>query len=77
MHRTTFTATGEGSFPIDMLRYDQCFPADSEGVDALMHGGSVVRLALLHPTRTVRLTPDRWESFGWHITVDSTRKVQG
>jgi hypothetical protein len=74
----TFTVEGMGPFPVDMLRYDACFPDRSD--DAVELGGS------MHPRasrrkRTVRLrsnlkqpTEGRWMSFGWTVRdVRSTR----
>jgi hypothetical protein len=68
------TVTGDFHFPIDMLRYDQCFP-DSESDSGRIHrtlqlGGSNEKevITLVHygqkswfPTRA------RWESFGWKV----------
>lgn len=60
-------------FPIDMLRYDHCFPRTTEDSDALGFAyreklGSFIEVSLQgshSPTKT------RWESFGWTIVVRS------
>lgn len=65
-----FVVLGRGPFPLDMLRYDQCWPASAEDVQR-MDVDSLDRRAL----RTVRLrtinvmgpTTDRWESFLWKV----------
>ena len=62
----TFTVTGTGQFPTDMLRYDQCWPATSE--DAVLmcpHRPSptVARSVRLRTHGSV--TAARWASFGW------------
>ena len=60
----TFTVEGRSHFPVDMLRYDSCWPASTD--DALN--------MLETNQRKVRLvsgekpTPARWESFGWFVT---------
>lgn len=66
-----FTVEGRGSFPIDMLRYDSCWPAregtDSFGIEASLRPRSgrdkrkVTLVGLREPT------VGRWESFGWKV----------
>lgn len=65
-----FTVEGKGTFPIDMLRYDSCWPA-SEGRDVpeislsaiqgRQHQHRVTLIGLREPT------VGRWESFGWRV----------
>lgn len=67
--KSTFTVIGSLPFPIDMLRYDACWPARTEDALAIlasqdpMSGGVSVQLysAANCPT------PGRWNSFGWTI----------
>lgn len=33
----TITITGRGAFPVDMLRYDCCFPASEHDSYAILH----------------------------------------
>lgn len=60
-----YEVTGRGSFPADMLRWDQAWPARTE--DALAIAG------LRREERTVRLishcnpSTGRWASFGWPV----------
>ncbi|HEX8551048.1 MAG TPA: hypothetical protein VF681_05775 [Abditibacteriaceae bacterium] len=65
-----FTVVGRGDFPLDMLRYDRCFPRTGNDAAAAQSPGE---------TRTVELTRDaatrywrpcegRWQSFGWTVT---------
>ena len=66
-----FTVEGRGSFPIDMLRYDSCWPAsesrDSFEITASTRPRSgrmkrrITLLGLREPT------VGRWESFGWNV----------
>lgn len=66
-----FTVEGHGSFPMDMLRYDMCWPIDAAAVDQLS-------MEPVNPdyfkTRQVklcsscsRITINRWMSFGWKV----------
>jgi hypothetical protein len=65
---------GRGPFPIDMLRYDGCYPV-REAEDSY-HGVGLrepecyegVRRVRLYTVRE-RLTVDRWRSFGWKVVA--------
>lgn len=70
---THFVVLGRYPFPMDMLRYDCCWPRDSESAAEIAASHSYmrepraiyrVRLSTAAPVRT---TPDRWRSFGWVI----------
>ena len=74
----TFAVIGKGSFPIDMLRYDHCFP-DSESDAAVIEASfrprdaGVERRVILR--RHVERSGDfptymRWASFGWALPVE-------
>lgn len=77
MYVTTFTVSGRGSFPLDMLRYDHCWPHTGHDVDMLTEAGPRrVVLATAHSNKHEhRITPDRWNSFGWTCAVGITAKV--
>jgi hypothetical protein len=69
---------GEGEFPYDMLRYDNCRPwkeldSGSMRYDAMTgpKGERWVVLERLHVDTNPRWTGDRWKSFGWTL-VEST-----
>lgn len=78
-----YEVTGGGTFPVDMLRYDCCWPA---GQDDVTSAFTPLRLSLLSNEPPVRRTvtirglclptEGRWRSFGWkpdkitHKTVD-------
>lgn len=75
--RKKFTVEGSGPFPVDMLRYDACWPESerkSSWIESsIRHETSgVVGVELLtdrHDAPTLR----RWESFGWRVTeIDGT-----
>jgi hypothetical protein len=63
---TDFTVCGQGSFPVDMLRYDECYPVD--GVSAAnINQGTELRNVKLRTQRSTGYTGDRWASFGWVV----------
>jgi len=69
-----FTVEGTNVFPVDMLRYDSCWPVTSE--DAVQIGSAIRRDHFgTNPRRSIRLmtenhepTTKRWASFGWTVT---------
>ncbi len=76
-------AKGTLPFPVDMLRYDQCWPNDSQsaaeiGASFDIHerfaqgreGKFTVELTNGNG-KNRRWTPDRWRSFGWALEVPS------
>ena len=70
MYVTDFYVTGKGEFPLDMLRYDCCYPYSGEDAAKFRTPDTLEEYKAL---RTVRLvscsysgpTADRWSSFGW------------
>ena len=78
-YSTTFTVRGSGAFPIDMLRYDACFPASERGDWGdwdWADGSRDIKLRKVHDGKNPHLTPRRWESFTWKLLPESieTRK---
>ncbi len=70
-----FTVWGTAPFPIDMLRYDCCWPAspaDSLAIERSVGNRDsqsvVVRLMSRVHRRHWRPATDRWRTFGWRIT---------
>jgi hypothetical protein len=72
--RFTFTVEGRGQFPVDMLRYDCCWPAseahDSPAIALTLNDGD----AYFKPRRVVLSTHydnaptiGRWKSFTWVV----------
>lgn len=66
----TFRVEGKGCFPVDMLRYDNAWPATSDDaatIGSLLSGdippGHLTQVEL----RGARCTPGRWQSFGWKV----------
>ena len=71
-HSYTFTVEGSGNFPLDMLRYDCCYPVSSE--DAAKLDSNPHEPACYRGRREIKLrmddsshgpTVDRWASFNW------------
>ncbi len=68
----TFQVTGTGRFPVDMLRYDLCWPANS---DQSLDIEDAVDTAVRPKGRTITLkglkvpTVPRWASFGWTVVA--------
>ncbi len=82
-YQQLFTVTSKMAFPLDMLRYDQCFPYSQEDVAQI--GASLdrcvdvkertVTLSRFVDAKTVRNLPtmDRWKSFGWTVQQNNIR----
>jgi hypothetical protein len=59
------------SFPIDMLRYDQCWPARQEDAESIAVGAvREVRLRTITVNPEGCVTRDRWASFGFNVVGD-------
>lgn len=69
---TTFTVRGKGKFPVDMLRYDKCWPASMD--DAAVMEDLIVEPVVgrvdIKLTSISRPTYDRWKSYGWYVLSD-------
>lgn len=83
-----FTVIGQlVSFPVDMLRYDACYPADQESVTQIADSldpqvrsehraaGKFFKVRISMPVARKELGPTsaRWSSFGWQIEPGSLR----
>ena len=72
---TTFTVTGILEFPLDMLRYDGCYPNRSEDAGSIeytfdRHRKRIqvsVQLTKRHRGKEPNITSDRWASFSWSV----------
>jgi hypothetical protein len=73
-----FFVMGKGSFPVDMLRYDQCFPASQDAavsLDSEIPGNRSIELRRYVSDKTTVPTTGRWASFGWTVSNVSTVKL--
>ena len=78
-----FTVTGQSIFPLDMLRYDACYPVNGNAVGEIAASFiTTERLARRNAKKDfkVRLktwiappTTDRWNSFHW--SIEDIKKV--
>lgn len=72
---------GSGCFPVDMLRYNQCWPATSEDCSAIIdtfEPGKLehYRINLKHyDHKSWEPTKDRWLSFGWRVVSHRVYKM--
>lgn len=66
-----FTVVGWGEFPIDMLRYDGCFPLTEKDTAAMAEQGTrevtLNKTLNRHHATNWSPTAGRWESFGWVV----------
>jgi hypothetical protein len=73
-----FRVTGIGHFPVDMLRYDGCFPLNSDDAVAETDSPGVRREVCLMMVRAQKVqckpTEGRWNSFGWSAKVERVYK---
>lgn len=67
-----FRVYGRGPFPVDMLRHDCCYPADTTSAFQIMEDASggietyrKVREVVLITNMRLGPTVERWRSFGW------------
>lgn len=63
-----FTVEGVGAFPLDLLRFDQCFPETEKDSGALERGG---RRTVTLRRRTLQVgdpSEGRWAAVGWTVT---------
>jgi len=72
MKRYKFTVTGAMPFPLDMLRYDSCWPRNSEDVCVMYESiksvdttPATIKLSGANPP-----TKGRWRSFMWNVEMD-------
>lgn len=88
MYITKFSVRGNGVFPMDMLRYDACYPNSDDSVQKIKTFGDLqagdaretVTISLSHRHENkITSCPmvGRWHSFGWGVVPGSveTRKV--
>jgi hypothetical protein len=70
---TRFTVVGHGKFPIDMLRYNGCWPASSEDSRSIQatyesgHSRETFEITLMVAPGYSEPTTARWASFGWMV----------
>jgi hypothetical protein len=79
---TTFTVGGGTRFPLDMLRYDACYPYSGEDaaymdraldrdIPRAERTAHPIKLAHVHIGAKWRPTSERWSSFLWGVDPQS------
>jgi hypothetical protein len=85
IHTVQVTGSVRTKFPVDMLRYDCCFPCSALDASLIERSGDITNPAVIasirvskHSTdKDPRWTDGRWKSFGWTVDRDSmhTHKI--
>lgn len=82
MYMRNFTVRGRGEFPLDMLRYDCCWPQGGDDVEAISPCYETAADRKELDVRSVRLsrwvrtkrepvaTNGRWDSFNWTVVKE-------
>lgn len=77
-YRQTFKVKYKNSFPLDMLRYDRCYPATQQDVSVIMlispHIEFEVEIQRIIFDKK-QLPSERWNSFGCTIHSVHTEKL--
>jgi hypothetical protein len=68
----TFTVEGEGLFPVDMLRVDQCWPYErlddlAIQIHPLATRAIAMRRIVLATHHRYSPTREAWKRLGWHV----------
>lgn len=69
LQRYMFTVMGAGGFPMDMLRYDECFPHTGGDAEKFRGSRTERREIVLCAYHEPGWEPEamRWSSFGWPV----------
>ncbi len=65
-----YTVTGRGPFPLDMLRYDCCWPISVTILAASLNPENRKEEFSVEMRSNKSPTVDRWNSFGWSVEED-------
>lgn len=77
LYAQLFTVTGSGAFPLDMLRYDGCYPHAQQDVSNI-EGREPRRSVTLRRLTVGKKDPEfeRWTSFLWSVDRASIQTVK-
>lgn len=76
LHRFTVEGFPDAGFPIDMLRFDTCWPRSQEDAEKiatqLTARGTEIEAGRVRVTLSGMQEPTlaRWKSFGWSVSTD-------
>jgi len=80
VYRTRFTVEGRGHFPVDMLRYDCCYPEtsrDGKYIQVRHEDITTILLARVHAGKQWHPTEARWNSFRWAVVdIDKPEELK-
>lgn len=84
MFYQSFTVSGRLSFPLDMLRYDCCFPSGPEDAGRIQESMEhplpaerlVIKLSRRIEAKGLMPTSGRWSSFGWVVDERSIKTTK-
>ena len=62
-----YVVTGMGDFPVDMLHFDQCWPATADDAAKIVEPASPAEPRSIRMRSHQRPDTDRWSSFGWAV----------
>lgn len=66
--RARYVVKGCGELPLDMLRYDQSWPATNASANAGQRSGNgLEEREVVLETDAPNIHPGRWSSFGWQV----------
>lgn len=63
--RYRYTVQGGGTFPVDMLRYDSCYPCDTESALNMLSDTGLRKVVVMSSEAP---TVARWASFLWDVS---------
>lgn len=78
MKRYTFTFKGHGPFPLDMLRYDSCWPkagSDVKQIEWSLDWTEQRKERFVTLEADNEPTIERWKSFGWRLVQSEARRA--
>lgn len=79
LHTATLVIPANSVFPIDMLRYDTCWPATQDDVAKFPTEREDRPIQLdvqtVSDRKTGAFTVERWRSFGIRVTRVDTRRI--
>lgn len=67
MYESFIVVEGRGTFPMDMLRYDRCFPASELDSSIANMDGHRALILCRRSESSPDPTKGRWNSFGWDV----------
>lgn len=75
MYHQVFKVQGKGAFPIDMLRYDYCYPhSEEDSRKVFLKGIRTIELVRRIDREGTVPAAGHWLSYGWKIQEVNTSK---